>query len=244
MARLAVFPTVGMVVKKTFKEIYQSFSYSVLTSMIAAVAYLPILFVFFGMFVYISESADQSMTINHLIQILLQSLFLSAIWNTLAAAPITTTLYSLYQERKEGYPGFKTFFILLWKHYRASFVVNGLSSLVVILLVLNILIAIKGQLWIFFLSGMVSFYFLIFLVLMSFFFAPLIHLGNGIKKTFKKAFLLVIDNTGPTMALMLLLGVFFVLTLIFAPIWILTYGAILIYVTDLGFYAIYDRYDS
>ncbi len=242
MAKLAVFPTVGMVIKKTFKEISQSFAYSVLTSLFAAVAYIPILLVFFGMFVYISESADQNMTGNHLIQILFQSLFLSAIWNTLVAAPVTTALYSLYQERKENYLGFKTFFVLLWKHYRAAFVINGLSSLTVILLLQNILIAFKEQSWIFFLSGMISFYFLIFLILMSFYFAPLIHLGNGIKKTIKKAFLLVIDNTGMTMALLLLLGIFFVLTLFFAPIWILTYGAILVYVTDLGFYAIYDRY--
>jgi uncharacterized membrane protein YesL len=78
---------------------------------------------------------------------------------------------------------------------------------------------------------------------MSFYFAPLIYLNNGIKKTIKKAFLLVFDNTLLTIVLMMILGIFCGLLLIFLPVWFLFYGAILVYVTDLGFNAIYDRYE-
>jgi uncharacterized membrane protein YesL len=107
---------------------------------------------------------------------------------------------------------------------------------------MNVLIALMERSLFFFIIGMFSFYLLIFLILMSFFFAPLIHLNNGIKKTIKKAFLLVMDNTLMTICLMLVLGVLFGISIVFPIVWVLVYAAISVYITDKGFYAIYDRY--
>jgi uncharacterized membrane protein YesL len=189
-----------------------------------------------------ANSAQNDIPPNELFQILILGLILCGIWNTVVVAPITTSLYCLYQTKKEGYPNFKTYISLLLKHYRTSFTVNGLYSLALILLIMNVLIALMERSLFFFIIGMFSFYLLIFLILMSFFFAPLIHLNNGIKKTIKKAFLLVMDNTLMTICLMLVLGVLFGISIVFPIVWVLVYAAISVYITDKGFYAIYDRY--
>ncbi len=243
MTKLSIFPTIGMVLKNTFKEIYQSFSYSALTGIFSATFYIPILLIIFGTFSIISESAKKTIAASELVSIFLWGLILAAIWNTLVAAPVTTAFYSLWQNKKENYPGFKTFFVLLWKNYRASFAVNGLFSFTFILLLMNVMLALIERTTLMVVIGIFSFYLLLFISLMSFYFAPLIHLNNGIKKTVKKAFLLAMDNTGLTICLMLLLGILFVLSLLLPVIWFLIYGAILVYVTDFSFNAIYGRYD-
>lgn len=242
--KLAVFPTLGNVIKNASKEIYQSFVYSALTSVISAICIGPIFMIVFATFNFMANSAKNNIPPAEVFQILVFGLILCGIWNTIVNAPVATGLYCLYQTKKEDYPSFKTLFNLISKHYRASFTVNGLFSLTFILLFMNMIIAMMERSLLLFFVGMVSFYLLIFLILMSFHFAPLIHLNNGIKKTIKKAFLLVMDNTLMTILLMLSLGVFFVISIVFPIIWLLAYGAISVYVTDLGFYAIYNRYDE
>lgn len=242
--KLAIFPTLGSVIKNAFKEAYQSFIYSALTSVISAICNVPIFMIVFATFSFMANSAKNNIPPSEVFQILVFGLILCGIWNTIVKAPVITGLYCLYQTKKEDYPGFRTLINLIIKHYRASFTVNGLFSLTFILLFMNIIIAMMEQSLFLFLVGMVSFYLLIFLILMSFYFAPLIHLNNGIKKTIKKAFLLVMDNTLMTILLMLLLGVLFVISIVFPIIWLLAYGAVSVYVIDLGFYAIYNRYED
>lgn len=244
MIKLSVFPTIGKITKNTFKEIYQSFSYSALTSIVSATFYIPVLLIMFGTFSIITESAKKGITANELVSIFIWGLILSSIWNVLVAAPVTTAFYSFYQNKKESYPGFKTFFNLLWKHYRPTFIVNGLFSITFVMLFINVMLALVERSVLMTVIGIFSFYLLLFVSLMSFYFAPLIYLNNGIKKTIKKAFLLVMDNTGITIGLMLLLGILFILTLLLPVLWFLIYGAILVYVTDFGFNAIYERYDG
>ncbi len=244
MTKLSVFPTLGMVIKKSFIEMYQSFTFSSLISIILAICNLPIFMIIFATFSFIAENVPKNIPVSDQFSMLIWGLILCGIWNTIVVAPITTAFYCLYQNKKEGYPGFKTFFSILIKHYRASFTVYGLFSLAFILLFMNVIIALMERTIFFFIIGMFSFYLLIFLILMSFYFVPLIHLNNSIKKTIKKAFLLVMDNTGMTICLMLLLGVLFGLSIVLPILWFLAYGAILIYITDLGFNEIYNRYDG
>jgi uncharacterized membrane protein YesL len=243
VVKLKIFPTVGMVLKNTFKEIYQSFLYSISISMVFGILSLPTFAIIYSAFQAIVNGSKSGAASNELILIFLIPLILSAIWNSLVIAPVITTFYSLHQARKESYPGIRTFFSLLWKHYLPSIAVNGLFSLIFVILSMNVMLGLMERTNLFFLSGVLSFYLQIFIGLMSFYFAPLIYLNNGIKKTIKKAFLLVFDNTLLTIVLMMILGIFCGLLLIFLPVWFLFYGAILVYVTDLGFNAIYDRYE-
>lgn len=244
MTKLKVFPTIGMVIKNTFKEIYQSFSYSVLVSIIYGTVNIPILLIIVAFFSMVAGGSGKNITANELFSMFLWTMILGAIWNTFVVAPVTTAFYSLYQVKKESYPGIKTFFGLLGKYYRPAIAVNGLFSLIFILLSMNVMIGLLERSTLLFVTGMVSFYIQIFIGLMSFYFAPLIYLNNGIKKTIKKAFLLVLDNTLLTIALMLVLGILFGVTILFPVFWFLCFGAILVYVTDLGFNAIYNRYDG
>ncbi len=244
MAKLKVFPTTGMVIKNTFKEIYQSFSYSVLMSIIYGTVSIPTLLIIVASFSITAGGWENSITANELFSVFTWTMVLGAIWNTFVVAPVTTAFYSLYQVKKESYPGFKTFFSLLGKYYRPSIVVNGLFSLSFILLFMNVMIGIIERSTLLFVTGMLSFYLQVFISLMSFYFAPLIYLNNSIKKTIKKAFLLVLDNTLLTIALMLVLGLLFGVTILFPVFWFLVYGAILVYVTDLGFNMIYGRYEG
>ena len=244
MRKLKIFPTLGMVIKSTFKEVYQSFSYSVVTSVVYGTLSIPIFLVIVGFFSIISYSSkDNSMGINELFTLIMLAIILYAVWNTFVVAPVTTAFYSIYQVKKESYPGVKAFFSLLGKYYRPSIAVNGLFSLAFILLSMNVMIGLLERTTLLFISGMLSFYLMIFIGLMSFYFAPLIYLDNGIKKTIKKAFLLVLDNTGLTIALMLILSILYVITMLLPIFWFLIYGSVLVYVTDLGFNAIYDRYE-
>lgn len=243
MTKLKVFPTIGMVIKNTFKEIYQSFSYSVLISLVFSILSIPILAIIYNAFQQIVNSSTTGITPNELFSILIITLIFIAIWNVLVMAPLITAFYSLHQVKKEDYPGFKTFFGLLWKYYLPSITVNGLFSLAFILLFMNVMIGLIERSNLLFLSGMLSFYLQLFISLMSFYFAPLIYLNNGIKKTLKKAFLLAMDNTLLTIALMMLLVIFCGLFFMIAPIWFLIYGGFLVYVTDFGFNAIYNRYE-
>mgnify|MGYP000875660937 CR=1 FL=1 len=243
MTKIKVFPTIGMVLKNTFKEIYQSFSYSVLTGIIYGTISIPTLLIIVASISMVASGSEKNITANELFSVFIWAMILGAIWNTFVVAPATTAFYSFYQVKKETYPGIKTFFSLFRKYYRPSIVVNGLFSLTFILLFTNVMIGIIERSTLLFVTGMLSFYLQIFISLMSFYFAPLIYLNNGIKKTIKKAFLLVLDNTLLTIVLMLVLGVLFGVTMLFPVFWFLIYGAILVYVTDLGFNAIYDRYE-
>lgn len=242
MQKLSVLPTLERVIKNGFKEVYHYFAYSALNSIVMAICNIPIFMIIFATFNFMAGNVPKNVAVSEMFSMLIWGLILCAIWNTIVAAPVTTAFYSLYQYKKEDYPGFKTFFGLLLKNYRAAFTVNGLFSLLFTLLFMNVIIALMERTLFFFIIGMFSFYLLIFIILMSFFFAPLIHLNNGIKKTIKKAFLLVMDNTGMTVCLVLLLGILFVLSIVVPVFWFVMFGAILVYITDLGFYAIYDRY--
>lgn len=244
MEKLAMIPTLQRIVKNAFKEVYQHFIYSALTSTVLAICNIPIFMIIFATSNFMAGNVSNSVAVGEMFSMLIWGLILCAIWNTIVAAPVSTAMYSLYQNKKEAYPGFKTFFSLLFKHYRAAFTVNGLFSFFFALLVMNVVIAMMERTLLFFIIGMFSFYLLIFIILMSFFFAPLIHLNNGIKKTIKKAFLLVMDNTVMSVCLILLLGILFVLSIIIPVFWFIVFGAFLVYITDLGFYAIYDRYEE
>lgn len=110
--KLKVFPTIGMVIKNTFKEIYQSFSYSVLIGIIYGIISIPTLLIIVASISMAADGSQNSITANELFSIFVWAMILGAIWNTFVVAPFTTAFYSLYQVKKESYPGIKTFFNL------------------------------------------------------------------------------------------------------------------------------------
>jgi uncharacterized membrane protein YesL len=125
--------------------------------------------------------------------------------------------------------------------------IYGVFSLACSLLALNIILAFNFQNFLFLASGIVSLYVLLFILMMSFYFNPLIYLDNPFKKVIHKAFLLVMDNFLISFGFVLVFGIMVLLCIKFLVlIFILTviYGPLLTYFTDLTFEAVYGRYDS
>ncbi len=233
MKKLPLFPTVGAVLKKSFVEFYQSFGFSLLLGVIWLPGYLLLLFIatpiLFGM-------AKQALSFAVL------GMIGVTLVNALLAGPITSALYSLYQQRKDGYPSLKSFFGALKQVYWRSAGLHGLYWLVVTLLFFNIgLSAFPKTNLLFKIASLFSVYCVFFLSLLPFFFHPLLHLGHGIKKTIRKSCILLLDNFGVCFWLNLVLGVLLVASTLF-PFLLFGYGGLLIYVIDSGFGQIWNKY--
>jgi hypothetical protein len=110
------------------------------------------------------------------------------------------------------------------------------------LTVFNILTMLMEKKVLFYLSGVLSFYVLVSLVLISFFFHPLICLGNRPRKVFKKAFLIFVDNMLVSSALSLVLGLSFLISRLLLPLLLLVYGAFAIYFISYSFAIIWEKY--
>lgn len=231
-----VFQTIGKSLSGSVVELYHSLGFSVLIDLGWFVAYLPVIIVINLCLPQIRQTGDV---------IPLISIFLTffCLWNSLAAGPIVTTIYVFYQERKEEYPNFKSFLQLFKKFYGRSVSINGIFSLGISLLAMNILMAFLTKQLLFLVAGMVSLYILIFIIMMSFYFNPLMHLDNSFRKVLRKSFLLVSDNLGISFGMIVVLGLILALSILFSFLFMLVYGPIFIYFIDRGFEAVYNQYE-
>ncbi len=239
--KLPIFPTIGKNFKESFLELYSSLGFTLLVSLVWFVCYLPILF-FVG--ALLLRKMPQPFQPGEIMFFVMLFLFLFFIWNSLLAGPVFGAAYGLYQERKEDYASFKMYFRIFKKYYRISVGIWGTFSLVFSILFLNIVIALMGRQTLVMVAGAISVYMMFFILLMSFYFNPLIQLGNSWKKVIRKSFLLVLDNFGLSIWFMLVLTALLVLSIYIPFIFVMFYGAMLIYFTDKGFGAVYNKYDS
>lgn len=239
--KLPLFPTLGKTLKHTLSEVYSSMGFSILLSLIWFISYLPVLIIF-------------SVTVQSLFQVksgqfgevaffAVFGLLGAAFWNGLIAGPLTTSIYGLYQLRKVDYPSCKSFIELFKKVYWRSATIHWIFSLGITVLVANLLIALLETGFFLKLAGIISLYFLFFIVLMPFFFHPLIYLDNKFKAVFRKSFLLVLDNFALSFFFGILSLFFFLLCIAIPFLLILCYGALMIYLINYGFEAIYNKYE-
>jgi uncharacterized membrane protein YesL len=239
--KLPIFPTIGKHLGESFVEIYKSMGFSFVIDVFWFIGYVPVFIV-----ALVSLKAIQHPPLDILQSAILFSIFF-CIWHSLVASPLVTAVYALYQERKVDYLSVKMFWRLFRKYYWRSMSIHGVFSLGLGLLFLNIILALFYTNFLFLAAGIVSFYVLLFIVMMSFYFNPLIYLGNSFIKVLRKSFLLVLDN------LLISLGFILVFTIILLVcikivilmfLLIVIYGPLLIYFTDKSFEAVYGRYDS
>ncbi len=235
MKKLPLFPTLGKVLKKSFVEAYQSIGFTFLISLIWQIGYLLMIFAASPILMINSQKSNGG-------SVVLGMLAVTAV-NALLLGPLTATLYGFYQQRKEGYPTFKTFINIFKTVYLRAAGINGLLWIANTLFVFNIVTAVPSQNLLLKISGLFSLYCLLFGAMMPFFFHPLIYLGYGIKKTIQKTFILILDNFGLSFWLNLFLGVLLVVSTLFLFLLFL-YGGLMIYVLDSGFGAIWDKYDE
>ncbi len=235
MKKLPLFPTLGKVLKTSFIEAYRSLGFTFLISLIWQIGYLLMFFAASPILMIGSQKNSGGSVILGMLAV--------TVVNALLLGPLTVTLYGLYQQRKAGYPTFKTFIDIFKKVYLRAAGINGLLWLINTLFVFNMVTAFPSQNLLLKISGLFSLYCLLFGAMMPFFFHPLIYLGYGIKKTIQKAFILILDNFGLSFWLNLFLGVLLAASTLFIFLLFL-YGGLMIYILDAGFGAIWDKYDE
>lgn len=239
-AKISVFATLGNSFKESFLELYNSLGFTLLTSFLWFAGNFPIL-IFINLFLV---AKSKSSTIQDLVSYIIMALLLFLIWNSFVAGPLVAVTYGLYQERKEDYPNLNMFLRIIKKVYWRSVLVYGAFSLSVSLLILNIVFAIVGKQIFLMVVAAISIYTLFFITLMSFYFNPLLVLDNSFKKVIRKSFLLVMDNFWLSFCSILILGLLLGLSIKVVFLFVLMYGAIMIYFTNRVFTAVYDRYES
>ncbi len=239
--KLPIFPTIGKSFKESFMELYSSLGFTMLVSFIWFISYLPVLLL---VGTFLLRKVQKLPEPAEIMSLIIAFVVLFGFWNTLVGGPLFSAAYGLYQGRKEDYPSFKMFFRIFRENYRRSAAVWGTFSVGLGLLLLNMVIALLGKQLLLFIAGAVSLYVVFFILLMSFYFNPLINLGNSFKKVIRKSFLLVLDNFGLSIWFLLILGGLLVLSIYVPFLFVLIYGAMVIYFTDKGFFAVYDKYDS
>lgn len=237
MTKLTLFPTFGRTVKKSLVELYTSMGFSFLLSALWFIGFLPILLML-GLLIAAGE------TQRELFSFLIIDLLGISFWNGLVSGPLTTALYGLYQVRKTDYPSIKAFWLVLKKVYWRSAGLHWVFSLAATVLIFNIIMALSSfKNYTLLIPGVLSVYILFLVALAFYYFHPLLYLGNSFKKVVKKSFLLVLDNMGLSLFFALFFGIIFLISAVLVfPLFVL-YGALVVYITDNGFEAIYQKYD-
>jgi uncharacterized membrane protein YesL len=244
MAKLPLLPTLGKTMKNSLAELYRAMGYTLITSVVWFAAFTPIIFVFIATVSYLPIVIKETNQIGNAVSLLFIASLLVGFFNGLLTGPVTTALYALYQERKEGYPGIKLFLKNFTRFYWISARVHWAYSLVLSIFLFNILLLTVEKGIVFILAGIFSFYALFLLGLLSFFLHPLIFYKHRFTAIFKKAFLLTLDNFGLIFCLSLFGALMFVLSLALVFLVILVYGAFYIYFVDNGFELIFSKYED
>lgn len=243
MAKLPFFRTLGNTLKNTFKELYQQMGFSFLMSFIWFLVYSPVIIFGGTMVQYLFKTKTAQPGDFYLMMVWF--CFATGVWSSFLAGPVTSSLYMLYQAKKEEYPSIKMFFDFFKKIYWRSAAVHGVFFSCVTVLVFNLMISHVNNSILLLLSGIISFYFLLYILMMSFYFHPLIQLDNSFKKVVRKSFLLVLDNFGLSFIYTFILEFLLLISLLIPPIAVLLlffYGAFQIYLISHGFEVIYDKY--
>ena len=251
--KLPLFPTLGNVLGKTFKQLYGAMGFSFLLSLAVFIVSLPMIMAGFGMLGYLGAGGKHPVDYQIVLPLMVFTMLLLSLWNGLVAGPVTTALYGLYEIQKVDYPNWRNFGSLFKKNYKRSAAVYLVYSLVVTIFLINIMIGFSAKNILLFIAGIFSLYILLLAAMLQYYFHPLLYLDNSFKKVFRKAFLLVLDNIGLSFWLMVLIGLApFLVLMIPVPIvvsllmivFMFAYGAFIIYLTSHGFELIYNKYDE
>jgi uncharacterized membrane protein YesL len=241
--KLPIFPTVGKTLVSSGRELYRSLGYSLLTSMIWFLAFVPILYILLSIPGVLAAGLKQTKNLMDVVLSSFVGVLLVAFLNGLVTGPVTTALFALFQEKKEGYPNIGSFFKNFLAFYWVSARVHWVFSLIVSVLLFNVFVMIAERSLLMKVAGIFSVYGLFFLLLLSLYLHPLIYYKHQFRAVFKKAFLLTLDNMGISVCLSLATSLIFCLSfcLIF-PV-LLLFGALYVYLLDNGFEIIARKYE-
>ncbi len=241
--KLEFLPALKSTLKASLQEIYRSMSFTALNSILWFLVNLPCFILGFFVVQFLKKGLNGVLQPIEVLQLVGLTLLMIAIWNGLVVGPLVTALYGLAKKREEDYLNVKLFFQLLKKSYLRAMVIYTSYSCFLVMLALNIGIAIIKNHLFFTIIAIFSAYAIFVLFLCSYYFTPLLYLGNGFRKVWRKSLILFLDNLGLTLIYGLIIVLIFVLSLMVFVLMPLVFGAVLIYLLQYGFQPIYDRYD-
>jgi uncharacterized membrane protein YesL len=243
MMKLPVFRSVGKTLAGSGCELYRSLGYSLVISLIWFVAFIPVLYILLTIPTALSETLKRAKNLMDAGMASFIGVVMMAFLNGLVTGPVTTALFALLQEKKEGYPNIGSFFKGFFRFYWVSSRVHLAFSLIVCVLLFNVWVMVADRSLLMKVAGIFSLYGLFFLVLFSFYLHPLIFYKHNFRAIFKKAFLLTLDNMGLNVCLSLVLGLLFLVSVCLIFPVILLFGAFYIYFLDNGFELIALKYE-
>lgn len=163
----------------------------------------------------------------------------------LVFAPATCATWEVCRrllDREEA--GVGAFFRSFGKYYRRAFFLGLVDGFLFLVLAADLYFAFKTGNKFFQLMGGIWIWFGAFLVLMQIYLFPLLVHGNNVKKAFKKAALLVLDNLGNSLLIILETLAILLLCLLLPPLLVLFFPVMIGFLHVTAYRIVMSKYDD
>ena len=212
-----------LILKRSVIDIYNHLGYSLLVSFIWFLVFIPIAAILFNMLMVNLEQQD-----NPLILLFLLLIF-GVPYCAFIFGPVQTALFYQMDQVIDNEAEFKGLWTGLRKHYWLSVRVYGLYGGMLIFCLVDLLICLLAvDHFGLKILGIFLFYLFCFLLLIALYLPGFLVLQeNTVKKIFKKALILTLDNVLITIGVFLLLGLIGVGFTLITPLLIFFYGGLI-----------------
>lgn len=191
--KLPVLPTVFKAILGGLKCAYEHLGSTAMLSFIWFVCHIPFWMVLYTVWTNVTAGMPETKEAVRVPWALVLAGLL--VTGPLLSAPVNAAVTYVVKRIHDDEAVFKDFFIGFKRYYLRSAAVYAALIVVAALLVGNMTAAARMQLWVSKISLVISAYALLFLLLLSNYFFPLlVFQPNTFRKTWKKAFLLALDN--------------------------------------------------
>lgn len=237
MEKISFLKIFALSLKHAAKDAYNSLGYLFIISIAWFASFFFPFVTFFILFTQVFSGTQKEFFMAGLMFLVAILIFVP-----LLVGPVTSSLFTVNNMRKELYVGMRDFRKALKTYYWNSVRVYGIASLIGVCAICNFVISLNYNDILMKLIGLFSIYILLVLVLMSFYFPALICYKHKTKEVFRKSFALLLDNFGVTLMQFILLAAFFFLgTVPIIPI-VLVFGGFYVMLLNSMFDLVYSKY--
>lgn len=228
-----------VILKESLVGMYNNLGYTLLSSLIWVLVTLPFA-------VFLMTTLQVELESENPFGLLFMFACVLLPYGALILGPVNSTLFYLINQASEGWAGLRDLWVGLRTYYRRAAGIYALYFALLLFLLLDIIICFFILTPLFAkVIGIILFYLLIFLLLASVYFSPLIVLqDNNWKKVLKKAFLLTLDNGPFTLFAGIIILAVGILFSFFLPLLIFAYGGFLQFYRLKIFYGVMEKYED
>jgi uncharacterized membrane protein YesL len=164
--------------------------------------------------------------------------------SALLFVPTTCAVWEMCRRLRDRQDaGGRAFFRAFGAYYKRAFVIGLADGFLFLVLAADLYFAFKTGNKFFQFMGGIWIWFGVFLVLMQIYLFPLLVDGNSVKKTFKKAALLVLDNLGNSLLILLETVAVLFLSLLLPPLLVLFFPVMVGFLHTEAYRIIMTKYD-